>query len=114
VRFQVQGEPLYVGICHCADCRKATGAAYVYYADWPIAAFHSTGEVRTYRGRSFCPECGSRVFHLSDEKAEITLGALDVAPCGLTPTSEGWIRRREPWLPPLPAAGQFQEDPVHS
>jgi hypothetical protein len=29
-------------------------------------------------GRSFCPACGSRVFHLSEAIAEVIIGALDV------------------------------------
>lgn len=61
VRFSVHGEPVVVGTCHCADCRKATGAAFVSYADWPRAAFSSTGEARAFNGRSFCPTGGSRV-----------------------------------------------------
>ena len=65
-RFELTGEPLKVGICHCMECRKATGAIYVTYADWPRSAFELLGEAREYRGRSFCPTCGSRVFHLSE------------------------------------------------
>ena len=91
--------------------RKATGAAYVPYADWPRPAFSSTGEARDYRGRSFCPVCGSRLFHLSPDEAEIMLGALDDAPGDLSPTREGWIKRREHWLQPVPGCGQFDEDP---
>ncbi|MBW8725971.1 MAG: GFA family protein [Inquilinus limosus] len=63
VRFTLRGEPLVVGICHCTECRKATGVVAMGYADWPGEAFTVTGEVRTYRGRSFCPVCGSRLFH---------------------------------------------------
>ena len=48
-------------------------------------------QVRHYGGRSFCPVCGSRLFHLSDEQAEINLSALDLAPGDLLRTREGWI-----------------------
>jgi hypothetical protein len=112
VRFEVRGEPVKVGLCHCTECRKATGAVYVTYADWPRSAFRLSGEAREYRGRSFCPMCGSRVFHLSRDKVEIMVGALDDAPSDLIPTREGWIKRRELWLSPLGNAGQFEEDPV--
>ena len=74
VRFKLRGEPLKVGLCHCTKCRKATGSSFLAYADWPPFAFRFTGEVRDYRGRSFCPVCGSRLFHLSDEQAEIRVG----------------------------------------
>lgn len=111
VRFEVRGEPLKVGTCHCLSCRKATGGAYVFYADWPADAFSVSGDVRTFHGRSFCPACGSRLFHLSAERAEIMLGALDDAPGDLTPTREGWIIRREHWVAPVAGAGQFDRDP---
>jgi hypothetical protein len=55
VRFSVRVELLVVGTCHCADCGKATGAAFVFYADWPRSAFTSIGEVRAFKGRSFVP-----------------------------------------------------------
>ena len=109
VRFDLRGEPLKVG-CHCTKCRKATGSAFLSYADWPRFAFSFTGEVRHYRGRSFCPVCGSRLFHLSDNQAEINLGALDAAPGDLFPTREGWIIRRENRLPPIQDTLQFDRD----
>jgi hypothetical protein len=111
VRFEVKGEPDVVGTCHCTDCRKATGSTYVYYGDWPRSAFTSWGSAIEFRGRSFCPICGSRLFHLSDAKAEIMLGALDAAPGDLAPTREGWIKRREHWLVPIVGTGQFDQDP---
>ena len=111
VRFELRGEPTVVGTCHCTDCRKASGSAFVFYADWPRACFTVSGAAREFAGRSFCPVCGSRVFHLSEDTVEIMLGALDAAPGDLVPTREGWICRREPWLDPVAGAGQFGRDP---
>ena len=112
VRYTVAGEPLKVGLCHCADCRKETGSAFLAYADWPREAFSVSGDYRTYEGRSFCPLCGTRLFHLGDDHAEICVGSLDEAPAGLVPTREGWIKRREPWLEPVHGASQHREDPA--
>ncbi len=112
VRYEVVGEPTKIGLCHCADCRKLTGSAFLHYADWPRTAFRSSGPVTTYSGRSFCPVCGSRLFHLSDDDVEIDIGSLDEAPNALVPQVEGWTKRREPWLAPLTHAGQFIEDPL--
>ncbi|MGF1627465.1 MAG: GFA family protein [Alphaproteobacteria bacterium] len=111
VRFTVRGEPLTVGLCHCLECRKATGAPYVAYADWPRGAFTVAGHAREYQGRSFCTLCGSRLFHLTGDQAEVMLGALDEAPGDLWPLREGWTGRREHWLAPVEGAGQFDEDP---
>jgi hypothetical protein len=113
VRFEVRGEPTKVGICHCMECRKATGAVAMAYADWLKADFVHTGAVKEFSGRNFCPECGTRVFHLRPGKpdVEILLGALDDGPGDLTPTQEGWIIRREHWLAPVAGAGQYERDP---
>ena len=111
VRYRVTGEPEVVGLCHCADCRKETGSAFLYYADWPRSAFSVEGEYATYEGRSFCPNCGTRLFHLNDETAEIAVGSLDAAPSAFVPEREGWIKRREAWLTAIPEAGQFHQDP---
>ena len=110
VRYEVRGEPMRVGLCHCSDCRKESGAVFTTFAVWPRNAFSSAGETLVHKGRSFCPTCGSRLFNLTDEEAEIRVGSLDAAPTGLTPSHEIWIKRRESWLAPLPGCEQFQED----
>jgi hypothetical protein len=110
VHYQLRGEPSRIGLCHCADCRRESGSAFTMFAVWPRDAFSSTGDVTVYQGRSFCPACGSRLFNLSPDEAEIRTGSLDAAPSGLTPTYEIWVKRREPWLQPLPDAGQYAED----
>ncbi|WP_437781054.1 GFA family protein [Sorangium sp. So ce1097] len=113
VRFRVRGEPIRVGLCHCADCRRVTGSVFLAFAIWSWASFESTGETRCWDGRSFCPICGSRLFSLREEEgeAEIKLGCLDEAPVDLAPTYELWIKRRERWLPALAGAEQHVEDP---
>jgi hypothetical protein len=110
VRFQVQGQPLRAGLCHCLDCRKASGSFYSAFGIWPRSHFQGTGEVGTYEGRSFCRECGARVFSLRDDEAEVMLGSLDQAPSDIAPDHEVWIERREEWLEPLPWTVQFQHD----
>jgi hypothetical protein len=110
VRFRVQGQPIRAGICHCLDCRKVSGSFYSAFAIWPRTAFEATGEFGTYQGRSFCRECGGRVFSLTNDEAEVMLGSLDQAPGDLAPEYELWIGRREEWMEPLPWTVQFQHD----
>ncbi|MBD8065556.1 GFA family protein [Devosia sp. PTR5] len=111
VRYEVRGEPFKSGLCHCADCRKITGSAFLAYADWRADQFSYEGHVETYAGRSFCPRCGSHTFNLNDAGVEIHLGTLDDAPSGIAPQVEGWCKRREPWLPAMPGLPMFPEDP---
>lgn len=110
VRYSVAGTPVRVGICHCKDCRTYGGSAFSAYGIWPRTAFASDGEVSTYAGRSFCPKCGSRLFALDAEEAEIMIGSLDAAPSDLIPTYELWIGRREGWLPEMPWTDLFEGD----
>jgi hypothetical protein len=112
VRYELRGEPYKSGLCHCTTCRQATGSAFLAYADWTPAQFTSTGAVTTFKGRSFCPVCGSRLFSLTDKQVEIYLGTLDDAPNLIAPIDEGWVKRREPWLHPTEGAGQHREDVV--
>ena len=110
VRYQVRGEPLRVGLCHCGDCRRESGAVFTTFAVWPRDAFSSAGEVSIFKGRSFCSACGSRLFNLTADEAEIRIGSLDDAPTNLRPTYEIWIKRREHWLDPLPGGQSYEED----
>lgn len=108
----MEGEPSRAGLCHCADCRKSSGSAFTFFAVWPRLAFSHSGEIATFAGRSFCPSCGGRLFCLRDDEAELRLGSLDDAPSDIVPTYEVWIKRREPWLDPLPGARQYAEDAI--
>ena len=111
VRYQVSGEPLRVGICHCTSCRQESGSTFTAFAIWPRSAFRSSGDFATWEGRSFCPKCGSRLFALRDDEAEVKIGTLENAPTGLAPQYELWSWRREHWLRPVDGARQFTRDP---
>jgi hypothetical protein len=109
VRLVAAGRPWRVGLCHCLDCRKHHGALFNAAAIYPADAVTVTGETRDYRGRHFCPRCGSSVLARTGDEVEVHLGALD-APGLLTPTYESWTGRREPWLPPFPLARRYERD----
>ncbi len=110
VTFRVTGEPLRVGICHCADCRKESGSSFVTFGIWPRHSFEATGEVKFFQGRGFCPECGSRIYNQSEgDEVEIRVGSLDMAPTDIEPTYEVWVKRRENWLAALDVP-QFEQD----
>lgn len=111
VRYEVRGEPLQSGLCHCTTCRKLTGSSFSASANWRPDQFRMTGELRTYERRSFCPSCGSRLFYLYDDGVEIFLGSLDLAPNDIKPMVEVWTIRREHWLPPVPGVTPYSENP---
>ncbi|MCF7221506.1 GFA family protein [Lysobacter sp. TLK-CK17T] len=103
------GRPYRVGLCHCMDCRKHHGALFHASAVFPQDAVMVEGETRDYRGRHFCPHCGSPVFSRSGDEIEVHLGTLD-APDRFTPTYELWTIRRESWLPEFPLAKRHARD----
>ncbi len=109
VQLIAKGQPYRVGICHCLDCRKHHGALFHASAIFPAAAVTVTGETRDYRGRHFCPRCGSPVFGRSGDEVEVNLGALDEAD-QFMPTYELWTVRREGWLPPFPGLRPFAQN----
>jgi hypothetical protein len=77
VRYECAAESVMAFNCHCRDCQRATGGAYVPAVVVPRNALRVTGEVRYFgvRGesgqilnRGFCPHCGSRLFGKPDFK----------------------------------------------
>jgi hypothetical protein len=112
VRIVATGQPYRVGLCHCLDCRKHHGALFYAAAIFPEGAVTIAGETRDYRGRHFCPRCGSSVFAWYEDEIEVHLGSLD-APDQFMPTYESWIVRRESWLPPFPLSRHYERDREH-
>jgi hypothetical protein len=109
VRIVATGQPYRVGLCHCLDCRKHHGALFHASAIFPQDAVSIEGETRDWKGRFFCPRCGSPVFGRWDDEIGVNLGAFD-APDQLKPSYELWTIRRESWLPPFPVARRYERD----
>ena len=109
VRFEAQGQPYRVGVCHCLDCRKYHGALFHASAIFAQEAVTILGETSHYAGRHFCPRCGSSVFSRSADEIEVNLGSLDY-PDRFMPTYELWTIRREAWLPPFPFTRHYLRD----
>lgn len=89
VRYEVEGEAVMAGHCHCLDCQKASGAGHATHAFFPDAAVRISGELRDYSKtadsgaqvtRSFCPTCGSSLFSRSSNMPggmTVCVGTLD-------------------------------------
>lgn len=81
IRYEVDGEPMHVVLCHCADCRKSSGAPMVAWAMFAEAAFRVTsGSPRTRNSsgaalRSFCADCGTGIAY---RNADMLPGIVDV------------------------------------
>ena len=101
VRFQVEGNPIRVGVCHCQICRKDTGSSFNFFAVWSAKNVATAGDTESWMHstdhRHFCVTCGSSLYSVVDgaNEIEIRVGAFDDAPSNLFPTYELWLNRRE-------------------
>lgn len=68
VQYQATGPALFSVICHCRDCRRASGTGGVPVMGVPKESFSCSGPVKQSRVtggsglpavRNFCSECGS-------------------------------------------------------
>lgn len=105
VRYQVEGEALSSGICHCRTCRKAGSAPTLPFVSFPAAGFaitegapavfHSSPHVT----RSFCSRCGSPLTYRSSDHPD----SIDVMTCSLDdpeavpPSFHVWTSHKIEW-----------------
>jgi hypothetical protein len=72
VRYRAVGAPEWIANCHCASCRRATGAAMASYAGFATERFAYTAgaPVRFSSSpgvtRSFCGRCGTPLTYEGD------------------------------------------------
>ncbi len=78
-------------MCHCSQCRKATGTAFGTWALVPKDEFRFTsgteriGEFRSsdHATRMFCKDCGTTLGNLTTRRPDffhLAVGTLDVTP----------------------------------
>lgn len=80
VRYEMSGEVAHHALCHCGDCRKASGAPAVAWAMAAADQLRIEGEVQTYASsehgrRLFCGACGTGLFYTNEA---VFPGMIDV------------------------------------
>lgn len=106
IRYECGGEPVDCTVCHCADCRRASGAPFVAWLSVPLATFRIVaGRPRVYASsplveRTFCPDCGTPLTYrqaaFADE-IDIAAGSLD-RPDDAPPAHHTWISQKLAWV----------------
>lgn len=123
IRFEFDTDPTFVAVCHCLDCKAASGGEVATFVGIPEAdfavtsgkpkAFHYVAQSGKGLDRNFCADCGSRVFSTNLESFPntvfATIGCLD-NPQGIEPILEMFTKRRLRWVVPLPVP-QFENMP---
>ena len=105
VRYEGRGEPYHIAHCHCADCRRSCGAAFVTWASFRRENFRVTqGEPREIefggRLRGFCPQCGTSLTFLSSpetDEVDVTVSSFD-HPERVSPADHIWTDDQLPWI----------------
>lgn len=71
ISYSVDVEPVFTGNCHCKDCQRASGSAFIPAMIFPEENVVVTGEPKFFESkadsgsmhrRGFCPNCGSQLF----------------------------------------------------
>ena len=93
VAYQVTGEPLLMGYCHCRDCQSWTGTPITASAFWThenvkvtrgvehIHTFHR--DTQSHSWRKSCSKCGGNVMNEHPDMIDVlapTLPDLEYAP----------------------------------
>jgi len=114
ITFGFDTEPSFIAVCHCLDCKRASGGEAAVFMGVPADDFALTSG--TPKGfdqvadsgkklkRNFCSNCGSRLFTSDLESFPgtvfVMLGSLD-DPVRITPRLEMFVKRRLPWCKAL-------------
>ncbi len=119
IGLSAAGAPLWVGLCHCRSCRRATGGVLMAAAGFPRQAVSiERGQMSYYASspgvrRGFCGTCGTS---LSYENARwpgdihLMIGAFE-RPDALRPQFHIFAEDRLPWLKLADGLPQYRTTP---
>ena len=115
VRFRAAGSPFWSVLCHCADCRTATGAASTGWLGFAKASVAWTGTrsfLRTSPGatRGACPDCGAALSYMSTRHP----GELYLCAAALDDPGAFRPEAHVHWSERVPDAGGQDDLPRHS
>ena len=120
VRYRVTAAPLIVHACHCRDCQRLTGSAFVVNL-WIERRFVETearltsNTVTAGSGKPHeifrCPDCGTALwskYHAAPGDTVLLRGGTLDHPEAVTPDVHIFTRSKLPWLD-LPAGARTFE-----
>jgi len=114
IRYKLYQAPLQTTLCHCEDCRRASGAPAVAWT------FCKTGTIEWTKGqpkqltfaereRFFCGDCGTPLMFRDPsipELFEVTTNSLD-DPSSYVPIDQCWMDDALPWFGKLHSLKQY-------
>ena len=105
IQYQIEGEPVWSGYCHCESCRRMTGSVVTNWLGIKDTDLVFTrGKPAKYKAagvtRGFCPNCGSSLtyeaIHLPDY-IQVHIGTLD-DPNAITPQAHVHFAEKIEWF----------------
>ncbi|WP_322102805.1 GFA family protein [Paraburkholderia sp. J41] len=106
IRYEISAEPIHHTICHCVDCRRASGAFFVAWITVREADFRFVaGATKSHRSsagveRAFCAECGTPLTYRNASFAgevDVATGTLD-RPGEVPPRDHTWVSQKPAWV----------------
>jgi heme-degrading monooxygenase HmoA len=106
LRYQVRGVPQNATLCHCSDCRLASGATPVAWATFKTKEVTFASQPPSERAssararRGFCSACGTQLtftYVAQPEFVDVTLATLDDFEA-IAPEDHTWVRSKPGWL----------------
>ncbi len=121
IYYECSAEPMVTANCHCRDCQRVSGSAFLAGFIVPLNAVAIVGEVKYYDvigdsgnsiSRGFCPTCGSRLFgkRATGDLLSITAASLD-DPSWFRPTMDCYTASAQAWDYMNPDLPKFAQSP---
>jgi hypothetical protein len=118
VSYRMTGRPMFVNCCHCLDCQRQTGSAFVINALIEADRVQVSGETAATRmptdsGQPHdihrCAACGTALWSEYGGRSEIRfmrVGTLN-DPTAIAPDAHIFTRTKQPWVS-LPADRAYE------
>lgn len=123
IRYEAGGDPVFSLLCHCRDCQRQSGSAFIAAVRLPSAAFRITqGEPKRYVTRSdsgndiarvFCGACGAPLYVQVLTRPDLIglrVTSLD-DPSWFRPDANIFTKSAQPWDHMNPAVPQYPTYP---
>ncbi|KIM37279.1 hypothetical protein M413DRAFT_77269 [Hebeloma cylindrosporum] len=109
VNYEVTGEPISFRVCHCQNCRRASGSAFmanIFFKGKQVRVVSGEEKLKVFADldtasgaplhRYFCTECGSNIFFRPTSKRALELDYKLIS-SGTLNEEVDWVPEAEMW-----------------
>ena len=109
ITYEINKDPLFVGVCHCKECQKLSASAFSMTMLLSHDAINFKGELKIWERPTdsgninrafFCSNCGNRIYHINPEHPDVIKlkpGTLD-STSWLQPQAHFWVSQKQHWV----------------